>query len=51
MRVARHQGERSPGESGRIEEERRGDGRILREDAEEVSEAVGVVVVVVTVAE
>lgn len=43
MRVARHQGERSPGESDRIEEERRGDRRILREDAEEMREAVAVV--------
>lgn len=42
--VARHQGERSPGESDGIEEERRRDGGILGEDAEEVREAVAVVV-------
>lgn len=44
MGVARHQGEGSPGESDRIEEERRRDGGILGEDAEEVREAVAVVV-------
>lgn len=44
MGVTRHQGEGSPGESDGIEEERRRDGGILGEDAEEVREAVAVVV-------